>query len=66
MTTDDIHRLYELEAQIDQAIQIMLNLAASVKAMKPPVRHQKMTKDDVIAEFRNTRMSVAKGSRNSR
>ncbi len=65
MTTDDLHRIHELEALLAQAVGILLQVDSAVKALKPPsVPRKKMTKEEVIAEFRKARANAAKGLRN--
>ena len=52
-TMNDLHRIHELEALIDQAVGILLQVDSAVKAMKPPsAPRKKMTREQIIGSFR--------------
>jgi len=61
MTTDDLHRIHELEALLAQAVGILLQVDSAVKALKPPsVPRKKMTKEEIIQHFRAARKDARK------
>lgn len=48
-----LRSIHELEALINQAMDILLQVDSAVKAMKPPsVPRKKMTKEQIVNSFR--------------
>jgi len=63
MTTEDIHKIYELEAMIDQALGLLLQVHKSVQAMKPETRQRYSSKVAMINEFHQLTHRKRKGKR---
>jgi len=48
MTTDDLHRIYELEALLAQALTILIQVDDAVKALKPAQKSRKKLSHDAM------------------
>ena len=52
MTTDDLHRIRELEALLAQALTILVQVNDAIQAMKPTRKtRKKMTTADMMKEY---------------
>ena len=52
MTTDDLHRIHELEALLAQALTILIQVDDAVKAMKPVRKTRKLSQADMIKDYK--------------
>jgi len=52
-TMTELRSIHELEALINQAMDILLQVDSAIKAMKPPsVPRKKMTKEQIVKSYR--------------
>ena len=63
MNTADIHRIYELETLLQQAVSILLQVDTAIKAMKPATpKRRKLSKAEVLSSFDQARLHARKNN----